>query len=100
MGGQKAALQDYGAEIKYNVLQKGSLNLKADFIQINYNASQNNTLAFEMLEGLKLGQNITWGASYQRTLSNNLQLNITYEGRKSEGTKIVHVGGMQVRAYF
>jgi hypothetical protein len=99
-GGQRATLQDYGAEIKYNVLQKGSLNLKADYIQILYNGIENSALAFEMLDALKTGNNITWGASYQRTLSNNLQLSITYDGRKSEGTKAIHVGGAQVRAYF
>lgn len=99
-GGQHAVLQDYGAELKYNVLNKGSLNLKGDFIQIAYNGSQNTSLAFEMLDALKLGKNITWGISYQRNLSNNLQLSITYDGRKPEGTKVIHVGGAQVRAYF
>ncbi len=99
-GGQKAELQDYGAEIKYNVLQKGSLNLKANFIRIKFNGTQNTSLAFEMLDALKTGQNITWGAMYQRTLSNNLQLSLTYDGRKSEGTKVIHTGGAQVRAYF
>ena len=99
-GGQKAVLQDYGAEIKYNVLQKGSLNMKANFIQIKFNGVQNTSLAFEMLDALKTGQNITWGVSYQRTLSNNLQLSLTYDGRRSEGTKIIHTGGAQVRAYF
>lgn len=100
LGGQRAQLQDYGAEIKYNVLQKGSLNLKANYIQISYNGVENSAIAFEMLDALKIGNNVTWGASYQRTLSNNLQLNITYDGRKSEGGKMVHIGGAQVRAYF
>ncbi len=100
-GGQRAILQDYGAEIKYNVLQKGSLNVKANFIQIKYNDPEKNTaLAFEMLDALKTGQNITWGIAYQRNLSNNLQLSLTYDGRKSEGTKTIHTGGAQVRAYF
>lgn len=99
-GGQRAKLQDYGGEIKYNVLNKGSLNLKADFIRISYNGEQNTSLAFEMLDALKIGKNVTWGAVYQRNLSNNLQLSLTYDGRKSEGTRIVHVGGAQVRAYF
>jgi hypothetical protein len=99
-GGQRAILQDYGVEIKYNVLQKGSLNLKANYIQIGFNGSENSAIAFEMLDALRVGNNITWGASYQRTLSNNLQLSINYDGRKSEGTKTVHVGGAQVRAYF
>jgi hypothetical protein len=100
LGGQRAVLQDYGAEVKYNVLQKGSLNLKADYIQITYNGVQVSAIAFEMLDALKVGNNVTWGASYQRTLSNNLQLSITYDGRKSEGSKMVHIGGAQVRAYF
>jgi hypothetical protein len=101
LGGQRAILQDYGAEVKYNVLQKGSLNVKADFIQIQYNdVNKNTSLAFEMLDALKTGQNITWGVAYQRNLSNNLQLSLTYDGRKSQGTKAIHTGGAQVRAYF
>jgi hypothetical protein len=100
LGGQKAELQDYGVELKYNVLQKGSLNLKGNFIKIKFDGVQNTSLAFEMLDALKTGQNITWGVAYQRTLSNNLQLSLTYDGRKSEGTKIIHTGGAQVRAYF
>jgi hypothetical protein len=100
LGGQKAELQDYGLELKYNVLQKGSLNLKANFIKIKFNGIQNTSLAFEMLDALKTGQNITWGVTYQRTLSNNLQLSLTYDGRKSESTKVIHTGGAQVRAYF
>jgi hypothetical protein len=101
LGGQYATLQDYGAELKYNVLNKGSLNLKADYIQIKFiDEHQNPAIAFEMLDALKAGQNMTWGVSYQRNLSNNLQLSITYDGRKSEGTKAIHTGGAQIRAYF
>lgn len=99
-GAQQAELQDYGIEIKYNVLQKGSLNAKANFIQIKYNAETNTSLAFEMLDALQKGKNITWGIIYQRNLSNNLQLSLTYDGRVSEQTKAIHTGGAQVRAYF
>jgi hypothetical protein len=100
-GLQRAILQDYGAEVKYNVLQKGSLNVKADFIQIKYNDPNKNTsIAYEMLDALKAGQNITWGVMYQRNLSNNLQLSLTYDGRKSQSSKAIHTGGAQVRAYF
>lgn len=99
-GAQQAILQDYGIEIKYNVLQKGSLNAKLNFIQIKYNGDSNTSLAFEMLDALQKGKNITWGAIYQRNLSNNLQLSLTYDGRVSERTKAVHTGGAQIRAYF
>lgn len=100
LGGQRANLQDYGAEIKYNVLNKGSLNAKVNFIQIAFDGAQNTSLAFEMLDALKIGKNITWGLAYQRNLSNNLQLSLTYDGRQSEGSKTIHTGGAQVRAYF
>ncbi|HEY6162390.1 MAG TPA: hypothetical protein VI112_14265, partial [Bacteroidia bacterium] len=100
LGGQKAVLNNFGTEIKYNVLNKGSFLAKANYIKIAYNDVQNTSLSFEMLESLKIGENITWGLAWQRNLNNNMQLSITYDGRKSEGTKIIHVGGAQVRAYF
>jgi hypothetical protein len=53
-----------------------------------------------MQEGLKSGNNYTWGITYQRTLSNNMQINFNYDGRKSPSVKTVHVGGVQVRVFF
>ena len=100
LGGERSTLNNYGVELKYNVLQKGSLNFKANFIQIKYNGEQNTSLAFEMLDALQIGKNITWGLSYQRNLSNNMQLSLTYDGRQSGQGKAIHTGGAQVRAYF
>ena len=99
-GAQRATLEDYGMEVKYNILQKGSLNVKANFIQIKFNGTENTSIAFEMMDALQKGKNITWGLIYQRNLSNNLQLSLSYDGRKSEGSNAVHTGGAQVRAYF
>ncbi len=94
--------QKLGLELKYNKAQQGSLSAKFDFIFFEYNGSANSSLAYEMLEGLQPGNNYTWNLSYQRTLSNNIQLNLSYDGRKSDSSKarIVHVGNVQVRAYF
>jgi len=99
-GEQQATLNNYGVEVKYNILQKGSLNLKANYIQVLYNGEQNTSLSYEMLEALQIGENWTWGVAYQRNLSNNMQLSFTYDGHKSKTSKIVHTGGAQVRAYF
>jgi hypothetical protein len=98
--GEKAFLNKSGIEIKYNVLSKGSLLFKINYIQIKFNSNENSPVSYEMLEGMKKGNNATWGVSYQRTLSNNLQLNLSYEGRKSNGVKIIHVGSVQLRASF
>ena len=93
--GQKA-----GLELKYNQATQGSLLAKFNFILFKYNGKQNSSLAYEMLEGLKPGNNYTWNLTYQRTLTNNIQLNISYDGRKSENSRTLHTGNVQVRAYF
>lgn len=99
-GGQKAELNDLGLEFKFNQLEKGSLTGKADFINIIYNSTENSAIAYEMLNALKTGYNYTWNLSYQRNLSNNIQISINYDGRKSPNSKTVNIGGAQVRAFF
>ncbi|MFN9326512.1 MAG: hypothetical protein ACK6A5_14130, partial [Flavobacteriales bacterium] len=77
-----------------------SVLLNANLVDIRYDGEVNSALGNEMLSGLKPGTNATWSISLQRNLSNNLQVDITYNGRRSEGVPVVHVGGAQVRAYF
>ena len=69
-------------------------------VNIKYDGNQNSALGFEMLEALKPGINYTWTLGYQRSVSKNLQISIQYNGRKSETTKMIHSGGMEVRAFF
>lgn len=98
--GEKAILNDFGVEWRYNSIKKGLINAKFNIVNIQYNGDANTSIAFEMLEGLKEGQNLTWGFSIQRNLGSGLQLSINYEGRKPAGTKVIHTGGAQVRAFF
>jgi hypothetical protein len=105
-GGEKALLHQCGVEFKHNAVSKGSLLVRIDYINISYvdfngeKAKQNTSLAYEMLEGLQIGSNFTWSVSYQQRLSKNMQLNLTYDGKKSENVPTVHRGGVQLRAYF
>mgnify|MGYP003644527201 CR=1 FL=1 len=97
---EAAKIKDIGIETRINQAQKGSLTGRLNFIQIDYNASQNSSLAFEMLEGLQPGNNFTWGLTYQRKVAKNLQINFNYNGRKSETSNAIHSGGMELRAFF
>jgi hypothetical protein len=99
-GFQRATIDDMGTELRYNQLSKGSFSARGNFIVIQYNDAENTPVAFEMLNALKTGQNFTWNFSYQRNLSNNMQVSITYDGRKTPGNRVVHIGGAQVRAFF
>ena len=98
--GEKATLNDVGAEFKFNKLSKGSLTFKADYINIKFSGDQNTATAFEMLNSLQPGQNITWSAGFQQNISGNIQISITYEGRKTPNYKLVNIGGAQIRAFF
>ena len=89
-----------GAEVKYNIVSKGSINARLSFIQMRYNGSSESPVAYEMLDGLRAGKNATWTIGYQRTLANNIQISITYDGRQSEGSTTIHTGGASVRAFF
>ncbi len=91
---------NYGAELRFNEAGKGSFSAKINYINIAYNSNANTSVAFEMLDGLVPGNNITWNIGYQRTLANNMQVNFNYDARKTEGNKTIHTGGVQVRAFF
>jgi len=89
-----------GVELKYSSVKRGVFSAKFNLIQIDYNGVENTPVSYEILEGLKKGRNYTWGMSIQRTLSNSIQVNLNYEGRKPEGTNMIHTGGVQARAFF
>jgi hypothetical protein len=97
---EKTILHKMGTELKYNILAKSSMVGRFTYIKADYNSDENTSIAFEMLEGFNSGENYTWNISYQRNLSDNLQLNVNYDGRKSASTKTIHVGTVQLRAYF
>ena len=98
--GERAVVNDWSAEFKYSSIKKGVIGIKANYLKISYNGDANTSLAYEMLEGLKAGENFKWQLSVQRNLGNSLQLSLNYEGRKPSGLSIIHTGGMQLRAFF
>lgn len=100
IGTERSYNRTASAELRFNEAGKGTFSLSASYIDILFNAPQNTSLAFEMLDGLAAGGNITWNVLWQRNLGNNLQLNLNYGGRKSEDLRVIHTGGMQVRAFF
>lgn len=97
---EEAILKNIGVELRFNQAQKSSLSGQINYIIISYTGSENTSIAFEMLEGLRIGNNLTWGLNYQRKVAQNLQLNFTYTGRKSEDNNAVHAGGIELRAFF
>ncbi len=106
LGGETSINKALKAEARWSKASKTNIEASFGYILINYyrqdgaEASENSTIGFEMLEGFKTGQNYTWAASFIKTLSNNLQITLQYNGRKSEGSKMVHIGTAEIRAFF
>ena len=99
-GSEKANIASGGLEIRYNILKKGDLSFKMDYINIAYSGISSSAVGYELLEGLLPGNNGVWNIQYQRDLSTTLQINVSYNGRITQDTKAVHIGTVQMRAFF
>ncbi len=98
--GEKSAFNTGTAEVRFAPVTKGLYTARFSVINISYNAPENTSIAYEMLEGLRAGTNYTWSIGVQRNLSKAVQISINYEGRKPETVKTIHTGTMQARAFF
>ena len=65
-----------------------------------YEGNSLSAVGFQMLEGLQPGKNQTWRLLLQKNLTQFLDVNVNYQGRKSETSKTIHTGSVQLRAYF
>ncbi|MBC7425247.1 MAG: hypothetical protein H7321_01825 [Bacteroidia bacterium] len=99
-GGERAYNHEAGAQIRYFVVSKGSLDLKFSRIKVNYKGSSLSPVAYDMLNGLQNGTNLVWNVSVGTRISKNIQFNLTYDGRKSEISKAIHTGRVEARYVF
>jgi opacity protein-like surface antigen len=96
---------DASAEFSYRITNRGNITAKMQYKYIDfkpdsdYNYSQS-AVSYEMLEGLQNGSNLLWNVGFQTNITDFLQLDLRYEGRSSEGVKVVHTGLMQLKAFF
>ncbi len=89
-----------GIQYRNNAFFQGMFSVRFAYTYMEYNEKSNSSLAYQMLEALQIGNNYNWTVSFQKRLANGLQINLNYQGRKPADSKIIHTGGLQVRAYF
>lgn len=90
----------FGTSFSYAGKKKVTMNGEISFYENKYEGNQYSSVGFQMLEGLQAGKNITWRLLVQKNLTNFLDINLNYQGRKSELAQTIHTGSIQVRAYF
>ena len=97
---EKLESHDLGLEAIISPGKKRNLIATVHYLNINYNSDSNNSISYEMLEGFLPGINMTWSLNYQQQLSKTFQMNINYRGRQAEKNTAIHVGTVELRAYF
>ncbi len=94
------AQNNYGFSFTYNKAQKIALTGEFNLFENDFEGNSNSPVAYQMLEGLQQGKNLTWSLLAQKKLTKYLDLNLNYFGRKSETAKTIHTGTIQLKAYF
>ncbi len=100
--GQKEQLSQnkFGTSFTFNNAQKYSINGEFNYIYNKFEGDAFSPVAYQMLEGLQPDKNFTWSLLAQKKLTDYLDLNLSYYGRKGEDTRAIHTGSVQLRAYF
>ncbi|MFV8359141.1 hypothetical protein [Flavobacterium sp. LS1P3] len=90
----------FGTSFSYASNKKITLNGEVSFYQNKFKGNEFSSVGFQMLEGLQTGQNLTWRLLLQKNITQFLDINFNYQGRKSESSQTIHTGNVQLRAYF
>jgi hypothetical protein len=98
--GEKSVSNRFTLDFKYNVVSKSELTLTGSYVRVKYTGQLNAPVAYAMLQGLQDGNNFLLNISFQRKLSNFLEIILSYEGRKTGNADFVNTGQAQVRAIF
>jgi hypothetical protein len=91
---------NYGLNLNYNLAESVSATGELNYIVNTFEGNVNTPAAFEMLEGLRPGENGTWSLNIQKTIRKNIQLSLNYTGRISEDSFPVNTGSVQIKAFF
>ncbi len=101
IGNLETLLQNrFGTSFTYAGQNKLTMNGEISFYQNKYVGNEFSSVGFQMLEGLQTGQNLTWRFLVQKNLTKFLDINLNYQGRKSETSQTIHTGSIELRAYF
>lgn len=99
-GEENLSSYSVGGEYRFSGVNQGSFQVNLDFTEIQYTGTSNTSISYEILEGLQSGKNFLWSVLWYKKITKYLQLELNYSGRKSENNKIIHTGGISLRAYF
>ncbi|CAC9973361.1 hypothetical protein [Flavobacterium panici] len=101
IGNQESLVQNrLGTSFSFAGEKKVTVNGEFSFYENKFTGNEFSSVGFQMLEGLQAGQNLVWKLLLQKNITSFLDVNLNYQGRKSETGNTIHTGNVQLRAYF
>lgn len=100
LGKEKAVNHEFALEYNMRKASLYSLDATISFVNILFTGKPNSTIEYDMLEGLKNGNNYLWNVIYTKRMAKNIDFTINYEGRKPGSNPVIHIGRAQVKATF
>src|SRR5690606_18107391 len=95
-----ALFREAGLQLTGNTAKGSLLGATFRYVNIDYDKPENPYVEYELLEALRPGANFTWRVNVQQELLPGLKLSLNYDGRKSEDSRTIHFGRMQLAAFF
>jgi hypothetical protein len=92
--------EKYGFSFTLTQSQKAAISGEFNYFSNKFSGNPSSPVAYQMMEGLQPGTNFTWSLVAQKKLTKYLDLNLNYFGRKSETSRTIHTGTIQIKAYF
>ena len=97
---EKAIQNKFGTSFTFNSEKGFSINGEYAYYDNNFIGNATSPVGFQMLKGLQNGKNGVWRLLLQKNITQYLDVNVNYQGRKSETSNTIHIGSVQLRAYF
>lgn len=100
LGKESVTTHEGGLSFTFRSVKYGTAVAAVRYVNISGDSGENGSVSYVMLKGLQVGQNAIWSLSYQVPVTDFLQLSLQYDGRVSEGHKVVHTGNVIIKAQF
>ena len=93
-------LNEVSSELRLGTASKFVFNTTIKYTNIEFMGDEQSPLGYELLKGLRPGNNFSLVLSWQQRLVNGLQIQLYYEGRKPEGVDLIHSMRAGISALF
>ena len=97
---ETARSHDFSLNATIRRASNSNINIILSYVNVTFDGQDDSIIEFDMLQGLKDGKNFIWNTLFTKRLANNIDLNLSYEGRKTGTAPTVHIARAQVKATF